>query len=123
MQVKRAKTSLSNDYHSISPEHFTSQHRLASPPPSPLKPLSQRVAIKRRSSVPVMESGHRMPLLHSSPSDVNAEDYYSLAEADRYRKTSWSRVVGNCMSRSVGTGMNELERLIGWSVCLSVSSS
>ena len=44
----------------------------------------------------------------------------SVAEMDRLRKASWSRVVGNCESRSVGTGLNELDRIIGRCVCVCV---
>ena len=38
-----------------------------------------------------------------------------LAAMERQRKQSWSMVVGGTDSRSVGTGLNELDRVIGGS--------
>ena len=43
---------------------------------------------------------------------INMRDT-SLAKVERQRKTSWSRVVGSCDYRSVGTGLNELDRICG----------
>ena len=48
-----------------------------------------------------------MELLH-----INVKDPL-LAELDRQRKISWSVVVGNTDSRSVDTGLNELDRVTG----------
>ena len=41
-----------------------------------------------------------------------------LAVMDRHRKQSWSVVVGGTDSRSVDTGLNELDRVIG--MCVSI---
>ena len=42
-----------------------------------------------------------------------------LARSERSRKQSWSVVVGEADCRSVDTGLNELERVIGeWCVCV-----
>ena len=125
-QVKYLKASFGNHYHSPSSEHFHYPHqRLSSPPPSLLKPLPKRLATKRRSSIAVMELNSQARPVPSSPLNTHSLSVgeSSLAEVDRHRKTSWSMVVGNCMSRSVGTGINELERSIGLFACWLVSSS
>ena len=62
-----------------------------------------------------MDSSHI--LLHTI--DITVSDP-ELAEMDRKRKTSWSKVVGSCASRSVGTGLNELDRITGEFVCVCV---
>ena len=43
---------------------------------------------------------------------INVKDPV-LAEMERQRKMSWSVVVGDTDSRSVDTGLNELDRVIG----------
>ena len=65
----------------------------------------------RRSSVAVMEGRSSVGVVkEDSPSSSSILDVLLLHESDR---NSWSRVVGDSKTRSVGTGMNELDRLIG----------
>lgn len=75
---------------------------------------------RRRSSIAVMTSildSNSHLMLHPESVSLNVKDPL-LASVDRRRKTSWSLVVGISDSRSVGTGLNELDRITGTRVCL-----
>ena len=52
--------------------------------------------------------------------DFNVTDP-SLADMNRKRRTSWSYIVGNCDSRSIDTGLNELDRITG--ICIELECS
>lgn len=52
------------------------------------------------------------PVIPLESVDFNVTDP-SLAAMNRKRRTSWSFIVGNCDSRSIDTGLNELDRITG----------
>ena len=56
-------------------------------------------------------------VLHPESVSLNVKDPL-LATVDRQRKASWSFVVGISDSRSVGTGLNELDRITGMFLCV-----
>ena len=65
----------------------------------------------RRSSIAVMEGRSLVGVTkEDSPFSSSILDVLLLHESGR---KSWSRVVGDSRTRSVGTGMNELDRLTG----------
>ena len=67
----------------------------------------------RRKSIAVMEPGQRhITAVGCLQINVKVPE---LAAMERQRKQSWSMVVGGTDSRSVGTGLNELDRVIGGS--------
>ena len=69
---------------------------------------------RRRSSVAVMSSTLAVPpaYIPLESVDFNVTDP-SVADMNRKRRTSWSYIVGNCDSRSIDTGLNELDRITG----------
>ena len=115
LQIKRHKISCSSMGSSnFNPETTTasSRDRLSTPPFSGPVPTSKKVT-HRRKSIAVMEHRH---LMASGCLQLRTEDP-ELARSDRSRKQSWSVVVGEADCRSVDTGLNELDRLIGACVC------
>ncbi len=136
-QVKRRRSSsvsmgqveqlLNTRNSSISPPPSSGPNpALSSSESHPQAPSSSAIPQRaRRKTVAVMEQTAQelgmVPLtLHvmgTSPIPfdaivINVMDP-TLAEMERQRKVSWSRVVGTCGSRSIGTGLNELDRIIG----------
>ena len=101
----------------FNPEPTTSSNlrdRHSTPPgPTALSKLPHR-----RKSIAVMERRH---LVASGCVQVRTEDP-ELARNERRRKQSWSVVVGESDCRSVDTGLNELERVIGECVCVFIVS-
>ena len=76
---------------------------------------------RRRSSVAVMDI-NEVAFVPATPMEavqVNTRDP-ELAAMDRSRKTSWSMVVGSSDCRSMGTGLNELNRITGTYMCVRV---
>lgn len=57
------------------------------------------------------------PVIPLESVDFNVTDP-SLAAMNRKRRTSWSYVVGSCDSRSIDTGLNELDRITGGVKCV-----
>ena len=76
--------------------------------------LPRSLPKRRRSSVAVMSSTLAVPPAFIPLESVgfNVTDP-SLADMNRKRRTSWSYIVGNCDSRSIDTGLNELDRITG----------
>ena len=69
---------------------------------------------RRRSSVAIMNSTLAVPhtIIPLESVDFNVTDP-SLADMNRKRRTSWSYIVGSSDSRSIDTGLNELDRITG----------
>ena len=73
--------------------------------PTPHQLNIPTITYLRRSSIAVMEQD----VLKGNPVTSSVSDFLLHECLGR----SWSRVVGNRRSRSVGTGLNELHRLTG----------
>ena len=79
---------------------------------------------RRRSSIAIMSSTLTVP-----PAFIPLESVGfkltdpSLADMNRKRRTSWSYIVGNSDSRSIDTGLNELDRITGKVYVSSTSSA
>ena len=67
----------------------------------------------------MMELGQRHVITAQDCLPINVKDP-ELAMMERQRKQSWSIVVGDAESRSVDTGLNELDRVTGegQSICI-----
>lgn len=61
----------------------------------------------RRKSIAVMEHRHLMSSVQCRSQDSE------MAQSERNMRLSWSVVVGEADCRSVDTGLNELDRVIG----------
>lgn len=118
LQIRRHKISASSmgltnfntEISSVNPKD-----RLPTPPfpkTSPSTPSRTSASSQRRKSIAVMEPGQRHPTTAQECLQINVKDP-ELAMIERQRKQSWSIVVGDADSRSVDTGLNELDRVTG----------
>ena len=65
------------------------------------------------AGLPVVVAKRSDHLLHPLPRFDGMDCSVAAALISRHRKSSWSRVVGNSETRSIGTGLNELDRITG----------
>lgn len=118
LQIRRHKISSSSmGLTNINPEisSVNPKDRLPTPPlpqTSPSTPSRAPTSSQRRKSIAVMEAGHRHAIAAQECLQINVKDP-ELAMMERQRKQSWSIVVGDADSRSVDTGLNELDRVTG----------
>lgn len=100
------------------PPSTNGAHTSHTPPTRHHNCLHHIPAKRRHSSIAVMDcvsSRGSLQFHPGTPMDtviINTKDT-SLAQMDRQRKTSWSKVVGSCDYRSMDTGLNELDRICG----------
>ena len=92
------------------PTAVNSRDRLPTPPFPQSTPTSADPANLRRKSITVMEQRHQAV---SGCLGMSVKDPELLAKSERCRKQSWSVVVGGTDYRSLDTGLNELDRVIG----------
>lgn len=117
LQIRRHKISSSSmGLTNFNPEisSVNPKGRLPTPPlpqTSPSTPLRAPTS-QRRKSIAVMEPGQRHVITAQECLQINVKDP-ELAMMERQRKQSWSIVVGDADSRSVDTGLNELDRVTG----------